>query len=262
MSRILGFENVLWAATMLLVMGLAALVIRQRSFKTYPLFFAYTAAVLMQNLVFVLSYRLLGFSSAVTFRIIWSTQGLVTLARALAVTEICHRILAKFRGIWGLAWRLLLAAAAFISFYAWEVSRGSWPFAILNLDRGLELAMASVIVLLFVFVRCYEVRVEPAVRTLAIGFFLYSSFRVLNDTFLEGWLHRYATLWNLLGTLSFLASTLLWTWAFRRKQPEMAFEPEFVPENLYRTLTPEINARLRELNEQLSHFWHAEGNRT
>jgi len=262
MTGILGFQNVLWAATMLLAIALATLVFWQRSYKAYPLFFTYILAVLIQNLVFVLSYRLWGFSAGVTFRITWSAQGLVTLARALAVAEICHRILAKFRGIWGLAWRLLLAAVAFISLYAWTVSRGRWQFVILNLDRGLELAMATVIVLLFVFVRYYEVRVEPAVRALAIGFFLYSSFRVLNDTILEGWLHRYATLWNLLGTLSFLASMLLWTWAFRRKQPETAFEPEFVRENLYRTLTPEINARLREINEELSHFWHAEGKRT
>jgi len=104
---------------MLLAVGLAALILWQRNFKTYPQFFAYVAAVLMQNLAFVLSYRLGGFSSAVAFRIGWSAQGLVTLARALAVAEICHRILAKFPGIWGLAWRLLLAAAAFISFYTW-----------------------------------------------------------------------------------------------------------------------------------------------
>jgi hypothetical protein len=262
MSGILSFGNVLWAVTMLLVMGLVALVLWHRSFKAYPLFFAYIAAVLMQNLVFVLSYRLWGFSSTVTFRVTWSAQGFVTLARALAVAEICHRILARFRGIWGLAWRLLLAAAAFISLYAWAVSRGSWPFAILNLDRGLELAMSTVIVLLFVFSKYYEVRVEPAARTLAIGFLLYSSFRVVNDTILEGWLHRYTTQWNLLGTLSFLASMLLWTWAFRRKQPETAFETEVVSEHLYRTLVPEINARLRELNEQLGHFWHVEGKRT
>jgi len=122
--------------------------------------------------------------------------------------------------------------------------------------------MATVIVLLFVFARYYEVGVEPAVRTMAIGFLLYSCFRVLNDTILEGWSHRYATLWNLLGTLSFLASMLLWSWAFRRTQPATTFEAERAPEDLYRTLAPEINARLRELNEQLRHFAHAEGKRT
>lgn len=256
----LGFENVLWVLNMLVAVGLAAMVFWQRNYKPFPLFFAYIVAVLIQNLVFALCYRLWGFNSPVTFRITWSTQSLVTLARAMAVAEICHRMLARFRGIWGLAWRLLLGAAAFIALYAWALSRGSWPYAILNLDRGLELAMASVIVFLFVFARYYDVETGPDIRTAATGFFLYSSFRVVNDTILERWLSHYATLWNLLGTLSFLASLLLWTWAFRRA--ETVAEPELVPGNLYRTLAPEINARLRELNEQLGHFWHPEGKRT
>jgi hypothetical protein len=216
----------------------------------------------LQSVIVFEVYRIWGFSSTASIRIAWSTHGLVAIARGVAVAEICHRVLAKFRGIWGLAWRLLLAAATFISFYAWGVSRGSWPFAILNLDRGLELAMTTAIVFLFVFARYYEVGVEPAVRTVAIGFFLYSCFRVLNDTILESWLHRYATLWNLLGTLSFLASMLLWSWAFRRTQYATTFETGLVPEDLYRTLAPEINARLKELNEQLRHFGHAEGKRT
>jgi hypothetical protein len=262
MAGMLGYENVLWALNMLLALGLAALVLWQKNYKPYPLFFAYIVAVLAQNLVFVLCYRLWGFNSPITFRITWISQGLVTLARALAVAEICHQILARFRGIWELAWRMLLGAVAFISLYAWALSRGSWPYAILNLDRGLELAMASVIVVLFVFARYYDVDVGPDSRTAATGFFLYSSFRVVNDTILERWLNHYAALWNLLGTLSFLASLLLWTWALRRKQAETVAEPELVPGDLYRALAPEINARLRELNEQLSHFWHAEGKRT
>ncbi len=262
MAEILSFERVLWGFTVSLKAVLVVLLLYRKNHRAFPFFFVYALLNFIQSAVLFESYRMWGFRSGVSMQIAWSAQGLVTFARALAVGEICHRILAKFRGIWGLAWRLLLAGAASISFYAWAVSRGRWPFAILNLDRGLELAMTTVIVLLFAFARYYEVGVEPDVRTAAIGFFLYSCFRVLNDTILEGWLHRYATLWNLLGTLSFLASMLLWSWAFRRTQPATAFETERVPEDLYRTLAPEINARLRELNEQLRHFGHAEGKRT
>jgi hypothetical protein len=262
MAEILTFERMLWGLAVFLNAGLVFLLLYRKNHRVFPFFFAYALLNLLQSVMVFEVYRIWGFSSTASIRIAWSTHGLVDIARGVAVAEICHRILAKFPGIWELAWRLLLAAAAFISFYAWAVSRGSWPFAILNLDRGLELAMATVIVLLSVFARYYDVGVAPAVRTVAIGFLLYSCFRVLNDTILEGWLHRYATLWNLSGTLSFLASMLLWSWAFRRTQPATTFETKLVPEDLYRTLTPEINARLRELNEQLRHFWHAEGNRT
>jgi hypothetical protein len=256
------FDRLLWSITFLINTALVVLLVYRKNHRVFPFFFIYALLNLLQGVVLFESYRIWGFRSAVSMRVAWSAQGLVTFTRAVAVSEICHRVLAKFRGIWGLAWRLLFAAGAFISFYAWGVSRGSWPFAILNLDRGLELAMTTVIVLLFAFARYYEVGVEPAVQTVAIGFFLYSCLHVLNDTILEAGSHRYATLWNLLGTLSFLASMLLWSCAFRRTQPATTFETELMPEDLYRTLAPEIDARLRELNEQLRHFWHAKGKRT
>ena len=103
---------------------------------------------------------------------------------------------------------------------------------------------------------------QPTVRTLVTGFFLYSCFRIVNDSILERWLHTYATLWNFFGTVTFLASLLLWIWALRLTQQQTTAEPELLPEDHYRSLSPAINARLRGLNEQLSHFWYAEGKKT
>ena len=184
---------------------------------------------------------------------------MVSLTRAMAVAEICYLILARFRGIWRLAWRLLAAAAALVALNTWALSRGSLRSAILSLDRGLELVMATVIVLLFVFVRYYEVVVQPSVRTLAIGFFLFSTFRVLDDTILDRWWRTSGPLWNLTGTLTFLASLLLWTWALRQKQQYTMPEPELLPEGHYHSMSPAINARLKSLNERLGHFWGAQG---
>jgi hypothetical protein len=262
MAEVFTVERVLWIVTVFSKAGLVALLLYRRNHSVFPFFFIYAFLNFLQSIAIFESYRVWGFGSEAAMGVAWGTQGLVTLARAVAVAEICHRMLAKFRGIWGLGWRLLLAAATCISFYAWAVSRGSWQFAILNLDRGLELAMATAIVVLFLFVRYYEAGVEPAARTIAMGFFLYSCFRVVNDTFLEGWLQRYVPQWNVYGTLGFLASMALWGWAFRRTQPEETFEPALLSEDLYRTMAPEINAGLRALNEQLSHFWHTEGKRT
>ncbi len=262
MGQTLMFDRILWGVTFFLHIGLVVLLMYRKNYRVFPFFFIYALLNFLQGIVLLETYRIWGFRSTVSMQIAWTAQGLVTLARAAAVVEICHRILAKFSGIWELAWRMLVAAVALISLYSWAVSRGSWPFAILNLDRGLELVMASAIVMLFVFARYYEVVVEPAIRTLAIGFFLYSCFRVLNDTVLERWLHRYTTLWNLLDALTFLATMLLWSWVFSRTQPRTTFEPELLPENLYRRVVPEINARLNMLNEQLGYFWHTKGKKT
>jgi hypothetical protein len=262
MSEIDTLEKLFWALSALLKAGLFALLLYRRNHRVYPFLFAYVLITLLQSPVLFATYRVWKFDSPTARNIGWGSQGLVVVARALAVAEICRRVLSKYRGIWALAWRMLLATAGLVLVYAWAVSRPSWQQAILSTHRGLELAIAVAIVILFLFVEYYEIVVEPAVRSLSIGFFLFSCFFVLNNTILENWLHSYAVLWNILGTLAYVASLLLWIWALRETQPEASLEPVFVPEGTYHAVAPEINSRLRALNEWLSQFWHLEANRS
>src|SRR5215469_5522665 len=148
MSAITGFERFFWGISFFLNIALVFLIFYRRNHRVYPFFSFYAIAAVLQNIAFYESYRIWGFYSQASVRIAWSTQALVTVARALAVTEVCYRVLAGYRGIWRLGMRMLLAAAALVFLYAWAVSRGSWQFAVLNMDRALELAMASVIGLL------------------------------------------------------------------------------------------------------------------
>jgi hypothetical protein len=255
MEKAVLFEKALLGLTVFLNGGLFVLFLYRKNHRAFPIFFVYVLSNFLQGFVLIESYRIWGFDSPASSGIAWGTQGFVTVARALAVAQICHRVLAKYRGIWGLAWRMLFATAAVVLLYSWAIARGSWQFAVLNANRGMELAIASVILLLFLFIRYYGVAVEPAVRALAAGFFLYSCFYVLNITILEGWLYDYVKVWNLLGTLAFLASMLVWIWALREMQPQTTFEPKMLCEGIYHTVAPEINDRLRALNEHLGQFW-------
>jgi hypothetical protein len=194
--------------------------------------------------------------------IYWSTQFVVILARGLAIAEICWRVLGKYRGIWALAWRLLAGGATLAVVYAAVVASFRWPAIILNADRAVELAVTVEIVLFFLFANHYGVEMEGAARSLAIGFFLYSCTLVLNDTIFEGWKYHHRTEWNLLGTLSFLASMLIWTWALRKEQHERTTDPVLLSQNVYAVLTPEINLRLKLLNDHLSRFWNLEAKRS
>lgn len=261
MSQAVAFEQVLWGLTFFLNTGLIALLVYRKNYGVLPFFSLYMLLNFFQGIVLFSAYKAWGFFSREAIQIAWSAQGIVSLARAVAVAEICYSVLAKFRGIWRLAWRLLTAATAVVALYTWALSRGrgSWHFAILNMDRGLELVMATVIVVLFLFVRYYEVVVQSPIRTLAIGFFLYSAFRVLDDSILDRWWRTSGPLWNLIGTLTFLASLALWAWALREKQENAAPEAELLPEGQYHSLSPAINARLKNLNERLGHFWSAQG---
>lgn len=261
MLETLTLGRLLWGATFFLNAGLILLLLYRKNHRVFPFFFLYILLDFLHGVAVFESYRVWGFYSAISFKIAWGTQGLVIVARALAVAEICWRVLAKYRGIWGLGWRIFLAVGGFVLAYALGVGGHSWQLVAVTVDRSLELAMAVAILALFVFAHYYEVVVEPSVKLLAIGFFLYSCFQVLNDTVLEAWLTHYASLWNLIGTFAFLASLLLWTWALRATQQQAA-EPVLLLENQYNSLSPAINARLKVLNEELSHFWYPEGKKT
>jgi hypothetical protein len=261
MAGIDNFEKTLWAITVLLEALLAALLLYRKNYRTFPFFFAYLVTAITQSAILFCCYQIWGFRSRASEVASWSTQGVVLAARALAVLEICRRILARYRGIWALAWRLLLASAILVLLYSVVATGFEWNLFELNVDRGLELAVTVEILVLFMFAHYYEVEMEPAVRSLAIGFFLYSCFLVLNDTILERWKHNYGMLWNLLATLAYAASMLLWGWALRKELRQRASEPVLLSQEAYGVYTPEINFRLKHLNDHLSQFWDVEAKR-
>lgn len=262
MNEIVAFEKLLWGFMVFLNGGLLVLLLYRKNHRVFPIFFVYLLFNLLQCFLLFASYRIWGFKSPVSSRMAWGSQIFVSMARALAVAQISHRVLAKYRGVWAFARRLLAATGAVVLLSSWAIAGGSWESVVLNANRGMELAIASVIVTLFLFTRYYGIAVEPVVRALAAGFFLYSCFYVLNITILERWLYDYVTLWNLLGTLAFLASLLLWSWVLRKRQTETIFAPEMLSDGIYRTVVPEINDRLRALNDHLGQFWWVERKRS
>jgi hypothetical protein len=237
---------------------LLVLVSLRKHYQTHPAFTFYIFVNLALGMSQFLIYRLWGYSSKGYWLYAWGMQVVVLCARALAVTEISKHVLARYRGIWELAKRILLVCAGLVLLYAGLAARHRWELSLPNADRALELAIATVIVLLFVFTRYYDLRVNRTDRLLAIGFCLYSCFRALNDTILERFLYGYSNVWGLLGSLAFLASLCLWSWALWKPRTMPVDENQLLPPGAYESITPQINRRLRELNDQLSGIWKAE----
>jgi hypothetical protein len=251
-------QRVCWGLSISLRALLLCLVLWRRNDRSFPFFSIYLSANLLNALVVVVSYRVWDPTSPVLYRVIWGSQLIVSCARALAVAEICRLLFAGYRGIWSLAWRVLLSSAALVLLYASLVSKHQWGFAILGVSRAVELAIAAVIVVLLVFLRHYQVVPEPTLRSLVIGFFFFSCFEVLNYTILEHWLSAYESVWNFLEVLAYMACVLVWTWALRKSLPQLVLRPALLPAYVYRQLSPEINLRLRLLDERLRQFWRAE----
>ncbi len=261
MAAIALFQQALWALNSAGDVVLLTLLVVRKNYRSYPAFSLYLLVDLTMGATVLFVYNLWGFDSATAYRIAWGAQGMVLFARALAVAEVCRHLLSRYRGVWALAWRILLLCVAVVLSYSILAARHDWRLAMLTADRGLELSIATVIVVLLLFARYYDVKVEPVVRSLAIGFCLYSCFVALNNTVLEHWLHEYSALWNLLGMLAFLASLSVWTSALRHSRSQSQTKEILLPSGIYQAIAPEINLRLRLFNEQLSRFWKVEAGR-
>jgi len=256
------FTEGLWVATAVVEILLLCLLIARRNISSYPAFSAYIFMALAQSALLFVAIRGWGFSSSTSWRIGWATQCLVLGARAFAVGELCKHILGRFRGVWVLARWILFTFGAIVLLYGVVAASHQWQVVLNTTELGLELAIAAVIVMLLLFARYYDVIVAPTLRWLAIGLCVYSCISAVNDTILERWLSRYVSLWNVFGMVAFLACLVLWSWAFRKAAPQAAADPLLLDRSVYVKLIPEVNWRLRVLNEQLIRFWHLEAPRT
>ena len=255
-------QNAAWALSLLGQCILLILLFSNRNYRLYPYFTGYNIANLVQAACLLFSYRMWGHMAMASYQIYWSTQGLVLLVKALALSELSKKFLGHYRGIWALAWRFLAAWALVILTYSFLVANWRWQIAVLIADRGLELAIAGVVVFLFLFSHYYKVSVSRPDRSLAAGFCLYSCTVVINNTLIERFLHRYSVWWNIPLLLLFCVSVLIWIRALRAPVLHPTEQPALVDPALYWQLSPQINLRLRGIDDQLLAIWKPEGRRS
>jgi len=251
-------QQIGWDFSIFLRIFLLCLLIFRKNVQFFPCFTTYLVVNLAKALTLNLIYQAWGIHAFKTYVLAWSMEAVVTATRALAVAELCRALLGAYQGIWSLAWRVLLTCAGLIVLYSAFSSKHTLEGFILGSGRALELAIASVIVIVFLFLRHYEVVSEPTMRFLALGFCIYACIAVINFSVLERYVNAYAVVWNALGVVAYLACLMAWTWALRKSIPRPAFHPLLFSRAVYQQLSPEINARLLSLNDQLSHFWGVE----
>jgi hypothetical protein len=252
MSEFLSLLDITWAGTTTLEFALLASLVWRKACRTYPFFALYVASTILQSAALFVLYRKPGLAAPTVWTIAWGTQGVVTVTRSLALIELARKVLARYTGIWALARRIVLWVGAGVVAYGLALSKGQYQWMVMGGVRGLELAMAAVIVTMLLFARYYRVPVKPFARAIAVGLCLYSSFYVVDYTLLKHVLQRYAEFWNFLGIMTFLASLLIWLHASGRYsfQEEESLPAAISPE-IYGALSSEINLRLYLLNRQL-----------
>src|SRR6266852_2370124 len=123
-------QQLLWVVNAVAGIFLLVWLASRKNHLAFPAFSFYILVNLTLGASVYFIYRRWGFSSVTARRIAWTLVFVVVCARALAVLG------------------LLYSAAA---------GRHRWELALPSAQRGMELAIAAVIVLLLIFIRYYGV---------------------------------------------------------------------------------------------------------
>jgi hypothetical protein len=233
---------------------LLVLLIRNGWYLRVPIFTAYLAVVLACGVLRWGIYLSLGYSSWAGWYVAWITQAVLLLARSLVVVELCWNTLRPYQGIWALTWRLLLVITVLLAINAALDARGDahWvvPF-VLTAERGLELAVAVLLLSLLFITGYYGIPMQPPHRLIALGLCFYSTVQVLNDSLMRGWLPQYIAWWNGIHIVSFQVVLAVWCAALWKHMPATESSPHLLSEHAYQEMTSAVNFRLRMLNERL-----------
>jgi len=248
----------LWGLATLLTLILLARNFIFHQTRQLPFFNLYLVVNLLQTIFLVILYSGYGFGSETAYILGWTTQGVVVFARALAAVEICYLALGCFTGVWTLATRILALAGSLVLCVAIYFGRINYQSAVTTFEIGLEACIATAVAGLFLFMRYYDVHVQPATGLLGLGFGLLSCFKILNDLIFERLARVHGNGWNYASSSAFVVVLLTWIWALRNPFEERSRQPMLKSPDLYSSLIPEVNQRLATLNEHLIQMWNPE----
>jgi len=224
-----------------------------------------------------LVYYHFGFRSPTSYFFFWLTIGAIVIARFVAIAELCRYELQAYQGVWALTWRILALLAVFFLAHAAVDAWGQVNvIAIYGSSIARDIEISSIVILLAMLLirNYYGLTLEPLHMWIAIGMLFISIIDATNNTFLHlaftgrlfSWFFgRYESswsdmrsqiehvnyVWNVIRTSGLVASVSIWCYALRKPLPAPAQKPDLLPAEVYGTLSPAVNLRLRAFNERL-----------
>ena len=253
--------EILWAASSLIQLALCVIIIINGNFRRLPFFTTYVCLNLCQVLFLYSVYRSHAQSSHVALLAGWWSEAITLLARVFATVEILHLVLSAYRGIWGLAWRLLAGTSAVVLVCVVLAYWGNPRQELMSADRGYNLIFATALISCLALIRYYLIRVDNAYKVLLAGFCFYACVKIVLNTVLYDYLYHqqphYPFIWQVLVVAPYVIVLILWSVVLLRPLPEKQ-KQRSLPTSMYGRISPEINLQLQAINRQLMNFFKIE----
>jgi hypothetical protein len=185
----------------------------------------------------------------------WASQFAFSVLRLLAITEICWRALHEYSVVWKLTLRILGVALVFL--LSWTTSsaiNNSHVFRAF-ISKGLQRFefMQAVLLLAILFVGAYySIVVPPLYRWMLAGAGVFSAIQVANYELGLNTKYPPNSIYDFVERYTFAAVLMLWAWAIWRWADDSTMSPRLISQQSYDELSPQIQNRLRDLNDRLA----------
>ncbi len=248
-------ENLLWWLGIGLKFLLCALVFYRRLFRRLPFFSLYAVLLVVEVTIVWWVYREWGYRSFPAWYTYWYASGVVLLARALVVAELCWTSLGTYPAIWPLVRKILIIIAVvafgYATITAFRTSSSPLATFVLSSEQALEISFAFILVALVGFGARYMAVLGPVERNIVIGLGVYSCFQVINNTFMQQWMSRYFHWWVSMRVVAFDIAMLVWIVPLTKALPQAAPKRTLISADAATRLLRELLAQMREITEEL-----------
>jgi hypothetical protein len=258
----------IWIVTTGLDVSVCAVACWRGLWRRLPLFTAYLTLAVVTTGVRWVVYGVFGFGSWTAYDAAWISNGVMLAALGLAIGELCFRLLGAYRGVWALAWRILLGVSFLFLVHAGVESafRRAWLGTfVMCLDRDLQLTATAVLVVLLLIGRYYTLEIDQVERAITAGLCILSATAATsNALMMEGlathprssvgylaWIDHAQFWWNLFQDLVAVGVLAMWFVTLRQPFPAVRRAPTLVPVSAYRELSAALNLKLRALDARL-----------
>jgi hypothetical protein len=249
-----SFQNFIWIVGTALKLVLCALVFVRGLHRRLPLFGLYVALVVVDDVALRWTYHHFGYTSPAARLEYWSSLGVVLFARALAVAELCWRGLRNSPAVWSIARRALaFLAFAMLVYAVTAAAKNSSPVItfLLTVERSLDFGIAVILVALLRLGLRYEVWLGGIERKVLLGFSVFSTFQIVNNTFMKQWMMKYFSWWVSASVVSFEVAMLIWIAPLLRPLPSMKPPPTLFSEEESVSMLKQALERMRRTAEEM-----------
>ncbi len=230
---------ILWWGELPLQAALLYVLVRKRSFRTFPWFFAYTFFTVTAGII---RFAVRNHHSTY-FEVYWISQAASSVLGIAVMHEVFRTVFRNFSRLWWFPPIFPLTVVLSLGLTIWRSLslpnglHGGAVAWIVGVELGLRLLQVAMFALLVTMVLLFGLRWRQQAFGICAGYGLHASVALLTTTKFYEFGTRFTFLWGLVSVITYSMAVLIWLWYFSvpvKTEPARADQPPLSAQELGR----------------------------